>query len=143
MKVRITLAALLVFILGGAAGYVIPHRFEETIAHRKIDYFHVCEARLKQPHFTTLSWDGSAKQRALDILGEQADCINMAGIGGLSVGQLECASGYSEMPYEALLQAPSTHDPNVEQVIRTHRRVVDADYCAGRVMKIRDLGTRR
>lgn len=128
----------MIFAAGAGAGYLVPHRLGETQSQRKIAVFHGCIARLKRPLFTrSLSWDETAKERAMTILGDEADCVNMSGIGGLSPGEVECASGYSEMPYEAYRQIrpPAAQASKVERIVRTHRKSIDSDYCAGRVTK--------
>ena len=115
------LAALLIFAAGIVAGYYLPHRFEESIARSKIQFFHQCIAPLRQARYThDLSWDAAAEQRAFGVLATMADCTNRSGIGGLSVGEVECASGYSAMPYDAF------------GVTRTHRKRITPGYCAGR-----------
>jgi hypothetical protein len=103
MLVRYGLLTLIAFCAGVLIGRTVfsppssVFRFE-----RNSVAFHACIAPYEAKTWRYKpSWDSQSERRALNVYEGLVACLNMSGIRGLSIGGVECASGYLVMSKKA------------------------------------------
>jgi hypothetical protein len=113
---RYAAVALIALLVGLTAGYFVPRPVAQSRFESNSLAFHDCIAQLRTTQYAdNRGWDAASEARALHVLAKQTDCLNTSGFGGLTLSDVECASGYRFLPKEAYDEAVRTHrwDPKM------------------------------
>ena len=94
---KILTALLLAFAIGAGTGTYMSERrgAQGALALSELQGFRACIAPLRTKTYKNRLWfDAASEARFIEVFVKQTTCMRENHIGGLSVGDVECASGF-------------------------------------------------